>query len=95
LKGLADLLAPTGSLEARLDAIAVDDEQCRRGSDLQPLDQIRPLLHLDPRYSKRVMVATPLQDLRQKAFDSARVSISRRIEEEKPGPVGALVTRHP
>src|SRR5690242_1094244 len=81
-----DLDATAWSLEARLDPLAVDDEERGRLRDAETLRQIQPRLPVDAIRRERRLVVAPLQHLSEEPFDAAAATAARRVEEEQPRP---------
>src|SRR5205823_635231 len=70
-------------LEQPADALSLDDEQRRQDLHPEPLREVWPLLDRHPDEVERLVVAAPLEYLRDEALGPAAPSREWRVEEDE------------
>jgi len=90
-----DVPAPARIHEASADALLLDDEKGRQALDAEALQQVAPLLAVDPDDVEGPMVVAPLENLREESVHTPAAAGEPRAEEDERGfrPMEAPISR--
>ena len=83
-KELLDVAAAAWAFQAGADDLVLDDDERRKRLDREALEQVGSRILLDAVELERLVVAAPLEHLREESLDTSTVARNTRMEEHEP-----------